>query len=90
MLLRLIAPLQNLSMRLCPGVQAFGVADGIRIEIAMDVGASSEIRVMWSEGFAPVEWQDLDGITRAMMAFFEAAAPGEPAIEPGGGTEPNP
>jgi hypothetical protein len=81
---RLIAPLQDLSMPLCPSVQAFGVIDGTRIEVAMDAGFSSQIRVKWSEGYAPAEWQNLDRITRAMMAFFETTESAEPEIESGG------
>jgi hypothetical protein len=84
----LIAPLQKLSIPLCPSVQPFGVADGTRTEVALGVGFSSQIRVTWSEGYAPAEWEEFDGITRAMMAFCEATEPAEPDIGSDSSAEP--
>jgi hypothetical protein len=85
---QLLAPLQKLTMPLCLSVQPFGVADGTRIEVAVEVGFSNEVRVSWSEGYTPAGWRDLDGITRAMLAFFEATEPAESEIESDRSAEP--
>jgi hypothetical protein len=77
---RVIAPVQKLSIPVCPSVPSGGFADGTRIEVVVDVGFDSQVRLSWQEDHAPSAWEGLDRATRAMLAFFETTQPVEPPI----------
>jgi len=79
---RVIAPLQKLSIPVCPSVPSVGFADGVTIEVVVDVGFTGEVRLSWQEDHAPAAWEELDRATRAMLAFFETTTPAEPPIGP--------
>jgi hypothetical protein len=81
MLRAMLAPLSTSSILAFPDMPGFGVADGTTIELALDVGSGTSVRVAWCEGHAPSEWDELVRAAAEMLSFFQSAAPAEAPLD---------
>jgi hypothetical protein len=77
----MVAPLIKPSVLAVPQMAGFGVADGTTIELAIDVGFRTSLRVAWCEGHAPAEWDELVRATAKMLSLFESAAAAEAPLD---------
>jgi hypothetical protein len=58
-----------------PIVAQFGVVDGTRLEICIEVNFGTQFRAIWMEGNVPAEWVILERNTQKMLEFFQIAMP---------------
>ena len=64
-----LARLAATSLPVTPQEPTFGVADGVRLEVAVTTGSGC-LRASWPEDYAPAGWDGLDALAREMLSTF--------------------